>query len=106
MQSLNWERRQFLKATSLGLLGLSALNSRAFSEIATPNNYLEAMLGIGTTVTIGPTLVASTTKSDIQIEIELGKDGLKASDSFGIVHGGYLGRWKMEFAETPSICTH
>lgn len=55
------------------------------------------MLGIGTTVTIGPTLVASTTKSDIQIEIELGKDGLKASDSFGIVHGGYLGRWKMEF---------
>ncbi|KPK74977.1 MAG: hypothetical protein AMJ79_12725 [Phycisphaerae bacterium SM23_30] len=59
---------------------------------------LPALLGPGTTIRIKPTEVWRGKQEDFTITITLGKGGLPANESVGVVNGSYIDRWKFSFA--------
>jgi hypothetical protein len=98
-QERSMSRRGFLAGVagvSVAVSGISTGSLAAGS--ATPaGSALESLLGPGTTVRVSPDEVWRESPVSIEFVITLGKEGLAAGDSLGLVNGSYIDRWKFGF---------
>jgi len=58
---------------------------------------IPSLLGLGTKIQITPNEVWRSKQEDFHIKITLGRGGLKAGESIGIVNGSFIDRWKLSY---------
>ena len=91
-------RRGFLKIAGCAMV-LSPLTSRGALGSQPPGAVFRnnSLLGEGSEVSITPDEGWSDKTGYYTITIKLGKEGLPATDSIGIVHGSLMDRWQFTF---------
>ena len=73
------------------------ISSCSDSQQKSTEMQLPELLGEGTTIRIEPAEVWRERPENFTITIRLGKDGLSANESIGIINGSYIDRWKFDF---------
>jgi hypothetical protein len=93
-----WNRRDFLKVAGCAA-SLAPLTSAGalVSDDARSVSRECPLLGKGASVGITPGEGWRDKAGDYRITLTLGKEGLPAKDSIGILHGSFLDRWQFTF---------
>lgn len=90
-------RRLFMQtAMAAALAGLLGRKGRAAPGQA-PFGALDGLLGEGASVRVRPEQVWREKPVTVEFTVTLGKGGLAANDSLGIVNGSYIDRWNFSF---------
>ncbi len=87
---------QVVIALSFALISILTSSCSDSQQKAT-DKQLPELLGAGTTIRIEPAEVWRERPEDFTMTIMLGKAGLPANESIGIINGSYIDRWKFDF---------